>query len=317
MTPAAGVPRTAWQAPQPEPMNSSCPRRSVSPAGAVAGFASFASQASNSSAGIAITCNAISACGPPQYSAHGPRNTPGRVACTRSRVSRPGIMSTLPPRLGTQKLWITSADCSVKTTSRPTGMRISLAAATVDTPGVIGDAPPPLLADDLDRHDVRLVGRAGERIQQAEVGGEQGGQHDSGKHDAADDHRARRCQRAADFRRAADREHCGDGDDQEDRDAPDEKNPRQPQDLVGLEGVGRERCNVFLASGQQQARQRDEGSARAHRRPAPPSVRSAANQAETASICSSLSRRAIGAMMASFGLGEVRPFFQSRSRLAM
>ena len=29
---------------------------------------------------------------------------------SRKRVVRPGIMSTLPPRLGTQKLWITSAD---------------------------------------------------------------------------------------------------------------------------------------------------------------------------------------------------------------
>ena len=46
------------------------------------------------------------------------RNTPrtGRDRCpaarrvSRRRVVRPGIMSTLPPRLGTQKLWITSAD---------------------------------------------------------------------------------------------------------------------------------------------------------------------------------------------------------------
>ena len=72
------------------------------------------SHASNSAGGMATTSSAMSACGPPQYSAHWPRNTPAWSACRRRCVVRPGIMSILPPRFGTQKLWMTSADCSVK-----------------------------------------------------------------------------------------------------------------------------------------------------------------------------------------------------------
>ena len=36
-------------------------------------------------------------------------------------LSCPGIRSVLPCRFGTQKLWITSVDCSVISTGRPTG----------------------------------------------------------------------------------------------------------------------------------------------------------------------------------------------------
>ena len=70
-------------------------------------------------------------------------------ACSRSDVVRPGIMSTLPPRLGTQKLWMTSRGRQRRTRpSRPTGMRISLALSNTRPPfAVIAHAPPPLLAD--------------------------------------------------------------------------------------------------------------------------------------------------------------------------
>ena len=54
---------------------------------------------------------------------------PGRSAVRRSRVVRPGIMSTLPPRLGTQKLWMTSAAFRINSIGLPTGMVISFALA--------------------------------------------------------------------------------------------------------------------------------------------------------------------------------------------
>ena len=129
----------------------------------LAGSRLVAATPSNSAAGMATTCSAISACGPPQYSAHWPRKTPGRSARRRRYVVRPGIMSTLPASFGIQKLWMTSADRSANSTVRPAGMRISLALRDrVGRPPGIVDAPPPLLADHLDA-DLPGISRAAPR----------------------------------------------------------------------------------------------------------------------------------------------------------
>ena len=61
----------------------------------------------------------------------GPRTSPAGRPGGRVRVGWPGIMSRLPWRLGTQKLWITSVDCRSNWTVRPTGMWISLAVVTI------------------------------------------------------------------------------------------------------------------------------------------------------------------------------------------
>ena len=60
--------------------------------------------ASNWSGGSATTQNAMCACCRPQNSAHCPRNLPGRSASIHSVVTREGIRSRFPCRLGTQKL---------------------------------------------------------------------------------------------------------------------------------------------------------------------------------------------------------------------
>ena len=76
---------------------------------------------------------------------------PGTLASTVSELVRPGIMSSLPPSFGAQKLWITLALVSSISTGRPTGMRSSLA-LSIPPPGAVpvDDAPPPALAHDGD-----------------------------------------------------------------------------------------------------------------------------------------------------------------------
>jgi hypothetical protein len=59
---------------------------------------------------------------------------PARSAASVRVVVRPGIMSILPARLGTQKLWMTSALVSRKLTGRPVGMAISLAVSNSTSP---------------------------------------------------------------------------------------------------------------------------------------------------------------------------------------
>ena len=51
----------------------------------------------------------------------------GLVGLDGQEVLAAGMRSCLPIRLGTQKLWITSAASSSSVTGRPTGMWISLA----------------------------------------------------------------------------------------------------------------------------------------------------------------------------------------------
>ena len=67
------------------------------------------------------------ACEMPQYSAHWPRNVPGRLASIVSVFGWPGTTSFLPASSGTQNEWITLLLVSVRTTGRSTGMCISLA----------------------------------------------------------------------------------------------------------------------------------------------------------------------------------------------
>ena len=94
-----------------------------------ANAASRASQASNAAGSSATTWNDISAWAPPQYSAHWPRLMPVRSATSLSVLVRPGIMSSLPARRGTQNEWITSAERRATSTGRPTGTTSSLASS--------------------------------------------------------------------------------------------------------------------------------------------------------------------------------------------
>ena len=64
--------------------------------------------ASNSLAARSPRRRSHSACEAPQYSAQTPRKTPVRVGSSASRVTRPGIMSILPPSDGIQNEWMTS-----------------------------------------------------------------------------------------------------------------------------------------------------------------------------------------------------------------
>ena len=63
----------------------------------------------------------------PQNSAHWPVNVPTDSAVNVMRFTCPGIRSRLPPRLGAQKLWMTSAVEISRTTGRPTGTCSSFA----------------------------------------------------------------------------------------------------------------------------------------------------------------------------------------------
>src|SRR5690606_23766185 len=69
-----------------------------------------------------VTSNAISACSRPQNSAHWPRMGPAWSARSRSTLVRPGIASILPPRRGTQKLWMTSLLSTWNSTISPSGI---------------------------------------------------------------------------------------------------------------------------------------------------------------------------------------------------
>src|SRR5262249_16492595 len=59
------------------------------------------------SIGSAITRNRMLACESPQYSAHWPRNVPGRDASIFRNWVRPGTTSFLPLSSGTQNEWMT------------------------------------------------------------------------------------------------------------------------------------------------------------------------------------------------------------------
>jgi hypothetical protein len=74
------------------------------------------------------------ACCRPQNCEHCPRYLPGREAYNSTRFWRPGIMSILRLRAGTQKLWITSAVVATTFTRVSAGMWISLA-VTASVPG--------------------------------------------------------------------------------------------------------------------------------------------------------------------------------------
>lgn len=50
------------------------------------------------------------------------------------RVTRPGIMSVLPARFGTQTLWLTSAEPRNSSTGSPTGRCSSFADVTAASP---------------------------------------------------------------------------------------------------------------------------------------------------------------------------------------
>ena len=134
--------------PQPAAMNSDGPRRSVSFVGAMAGDAGaepvvvvgrrqgddLERHQRMRPAAIFRALAAIDA------GAFGGEPQPRRT--------RPGIMSTLPPRLGTQKLWITSAASGEL--HRTPGRDRDFVRARHRRRAGIGDAPPPLLAGHFD-----------------------------------------------------------------------------------------------------------------------------------------------------------------------
>ncbi|MNQ64052.1 hypothetical protein D3C85_784560 [compost metagenome] len=130
--PAADVPRTVWHWAQ-TCWNTRSPWRSVVPAGA-AGCACALSQLWKASGAMACTSNFMLACCAPQYSAHCPVYLPASSARTRRRLTWPGIMSSLPPSSGIQKLWMTLSDFSTNSTHSPAGMRMSLAVSNTGLP---------------------------------------------------------------------------------------------------------------------------------------------------------------------------------------
>src|SRR5690349_21151083 len=67
------------------------------------------------------------ACDRPQYSAHCPRNVPGRSASIVSVLGWPGTTSFMPESSGTQNEWMTLLLVSDNSTGRLIGMCISLA----------------------------------------------------------------------------------------------------------------------------------------------------------------------------------------------
>src|SRR5256885_3384965 len=73
----------------------------------------------------------ICACCAPQNSAHWPRKIPVLVGVMVMSVLRPGMRSSLPARLGTQKLWMTSLDWRLMCTGTPTGRGSSFAVRTI------------------------------------------------------------------------------------------------------------------------------------------------------------------------------------------
>ena len=105
---------------------------------------------SNSAAGMAMTSSAISACGPPQYSAHWPRKTPGRSALTAAawcgrgscrpcrRDRHPEAMDDVGRR-SVESTWRGRPGCGSRWRSGPASVCAG-----------IGDTPPPLLAGHLD-----------------------------------------------------------------------------------------------------------------------------------------------------------------------
>src|SRR5690606_11759503 len=113
------------------------PARSASPGGSASSAAKAASTAGGAGGPSAppaastqalwaspprtCTSKAIAACPVPQYSAHWPRTGPSPSARRRRRFTRPGMASTLPPRRGIQKEWITSAPVTRNSTMRPRG----------------------------------------------------------------------------------------------------------------------------------------------------------------------------------------------------
>src|SRR3982750_3206547 len=93
-------------------------------------FCAF-NQSLNASADWATNTSRMWACCSPQYSAHCPRNSPARFAVNQVVVGWPGTKSFLPFMFGTQKLWITSLDCSSNFTGLPTGTWISFAVVMI------------------------------------------------------------------------------------------------------------------------------------------------------------------------------------------
>ena len=96
------------------------------------------------------------ACCMPQNSAHWPRYRPGLSARIHSSVTRDGMRSRLPWRLGTQKLWMTSLDVPADLNGAADG-DMNFIGGNDDAAGIVvevADVPPPLIARDLDRQAV-------------------------------------------------------------------------------------------------------------------------------------------------------------------
>ena len=97
------------------------------PTGARAGRRWSANQAAYSSTVSTISRKRMRPCWWPQYSEQAPMYVPVLVGRKWMVFRRPGIMSSLPPICGTQKLWMTSTEMSWAVTLRSTGTWISLA----------------------------------------------------------------------------------------------------------------------------------------------------------------------------------------------
>ena len=99
-----------------------CPSCWADPGQRVRAAAWRRSRASKFASDSATTSSAMCACCRPQNSAHCPRKTPGRSASIHRAVVSRGSNHVCLWRFGTQKLWITSREVTLRTTGRPIGI---------------------------------------------------------------------------------------------------------------------------------------------------------------------------------------------------
>ena len=147
-------------------------------------------------------------------------------------------MSSLPARLGIQKLWITSALSRRISTGRPAGRDDLVGRAHRLLAGnAVAHVPPPHGAGDLDHQ--RRVRRGGEPARQPELVQLQQGQRGDGKEEAAADHPAAPAPEA--LRRDGDGVERQGHDGDEDRRSATEQDPGGFQDLPRAVAGGSQR----------------------------------------------------------------------------
>ena len=152
--PPAGVPRIVWHIAHGPLLEDSLPALSARCVPAPAPAARWRRASASKCAGGSATTTKrhVRVLDGRRTRRTGRDRRPAVSAWSTASLSRPGIRSVLPCRFGTQKLWMTSADCS-SNRDRPADGHVDLVgggdAAAKDRVLVL-DVPPPLMAGDLD-----------------------------------------------------------------------------------------------------------------------------------------------------------------------